>query len=429
MGYLGNLPVTGDNSSFRVIDDISSHTRNFNGSSSGIVSTANNTITLTAHRFVTGQRVTYTTTGGSIGGLSSGTVYFIIKHGINDIKLASSLANANNSIALNLSSVGTGTDHNLNVKFDSVNTKFKLTFDNGNFDAKITRAPQLTVSVNGVIQQAQNTTTPTDGFGVLGDSTIIFATAPAPTDVIWINLLSLNNPTFDISDNTVDNFTGNGSNTSFTLSKSPANSQNLLVTLDGVVQYPTDQISTQAYQVNGNVLEFISAPGNGVKIQARHIGFAGATSSNVTGVFGRVGNIGIIDSDPIVAIQSSGIGIGTVRTLNFIGAGNTFKKDGNTIDISIAGGGGGGGGGAFSTSITGLSTTSQIVGFGTTSVDNSALQGVGNSARGLYIQNGMIQYMNELTGDHYIGTSYNGLMAGPVTIKGTLSVDGNYIVV
>ena len=41
----------------------------------------------------------------------------------------------------------------------------------------------------------------------------------------------------------------------------------------------------------------------------------------------------------------------------------------------------------------------------------------------------MIIYDNPLNGDHYIGTNFNGLMAGPVTINGTLSVDGNYVVV
>ena len=32
---------------------------------------------------------------------------------------------------------------------------------------------------------------------------------------------------------------------------------------------------------------------------------------------------------------------------------------------------------------------------------------------------------NTLNGDHFIGTTYNGLMAGPVNIEGTLSIDGN----
>ena len=33
------------------------------------------------------------------------------------------------------------------------------------------------------------------------------------------------------------------------------------------------------------------------------------------------------------------------------------------------------------------------------------------------------------TGVHYIGTSFRGMMAGPVSIAGTLTVDGNYVVV
>ena len=135
----------------------------------------------------------------------------------------------------------------------------------------------------------------------------------------------------------------------------------------------------------------------------------------------------IIDTDPIVAIQSGGVSIGTVRTLNFIGLGNTFTQNGNTIDISIRGGGGGSG--AFTTSITGIQTSSNIVGLGTTTTDNTALQGVGNSARGLFISQGMILYENHLDGEHYIGTAFNGLMAGPVTINGVLSIDGNYVVV
>ena len=428
MAYLGNQPVSGENNSFRVLDDISSHTLSFDGSSASIVSVADDTITLDRHRFLTGQRVTYTTTGGSIGGLSSGTAFFVIKVGQNLIKLATSETNAINNVAINLTSTGTGSDHNLNLAFDGVNTKFKLTYDNGTFNAGVTRAPQITVSVNGVIQQPQNSTTPSVGYGIAGADAIVFSTAPANTDVVWLSLFANNTPTFDISDNTIDNFTGDGTESNFVLSKNPANSQNVIVTLDGVVQYPSDATTTRAYQVNGNLLSFTSAPGNGVAIQARHIGFAGATSSEVTGVFGRTGNIGIVDTDPIVAIQSGGVAIGTVRTLNFIGTGNTFSVSGNTIDVSIAGGGGGGGG-AFSESIAGLSTTSNVVGFGTTTVDTATLQGVGNSAQGIYIENGMVLFMNSLDGNHYIGTAYNGLMAGPVSINGVLTVDGNYVVV
>ena len=131
-----------------------------------------------------------------------------------------------------------------------------------------------------------------------------------------------------------------------------------------------------------------------------------------------------------IGIQSGGlnVAVGVLTALNFIGAGNTFKVSGNTVDISIQGGGGGGSG-AFTTSITGIQTTSQIVGIGTTSTDDADLQGIGNSARGMYVSNGMIIMDNSVSGNHYIGTNFNALMVGPVNISGTISIDGNYIVV
>ena len=44
-----------------------------------------------------------------------------------------------------------------------------------------------------------------------------------------------------------------------------------------------------------------------------------------------------------VGITSAGYNVGTAKSLNFIGLGNTFAVEGDTVNISIAGGGGGGG--------------------------------------------------------------------------------------
>jgi hypothetical protein len=44
-----------------------------------------------------------------------------------------------------------------------------------------------------------------------------------------------------------------------------------------------------------------------------------------------------------IGIQSGGTNIGAAKTLNFVGTGNTFAMDGDTVNISISGGGGGGG--------------------------------------------------------------------------------------
>ena len=131
-----------------------------------------------------------------------------------------------------------------------------------------------------------------------------------------------------------------------------------------------------------------------------------------------------------IGIQSAGTQIGAgITQLNFVGTGNTFAVNGTTVDISIAGGGGGtGAGGTWSTYTAGIATT-KSVGVNTSNLDDTDLTGIGNSFKGLYISNGMIVHDNVLNGNHYIGTSMNGLMAGPVTIDGNLEIDGNYVVV
>ena len=429
MAYLGNRNSTGENNSFKILDDLA-FTSTFDGSSTAVVDISADTITINNHRFLTGSRVTYSNGGGgNITGLTNGTVYFAIKVDHNTIQLAANASDASAGNKINITGRGTGVAHTLSVAFDGVNTKFVATHSGGT-KAQMTRAAQLFLSHNGVIQRPHDTTTPGNGYGIDSNgSVIVFSAAPSSTDIIFGNLVANNFPTFDNSDNKVDTFTADGSTTTFTLSRSVVNNDNILVALDGVMQYPSDNSTTRAYNVTGtgsNSLTFASAPAQGTIIHVRHIGFAGASSSAVSGFLGRQGNVQILDSDPIVGIQSGGLGIGTVRILNFVGAGNTFKKTGDAIDISIAGGGGSS---AFTTSVTGIQTAAAIVGIGTTTTDDADLQGIGNSARGLYVSNGMILYDNAINGNHYIGTSMNGLMAGPVSVNGILSVDGNFIVV
>ena len=153
---------------------------------------------------------------------------------------------------------------------------------------------------------------------------------------------------------------------------------------------------------------------------------------NVAGVatFASTVNATLFSGASQIGIQSAGTQIGAgITQLNFVGTGNTFAVNGTTVDISIAGGGGGtGAGGTWSTYTAGIAT-SKSVGVNTTNLDDTDLTGIGNSFKGLYISNGMIVHDNVLNGNHYIGTSMNGLMAGPVTIDGNLEIDGNYVVV
>ena len=84
--------------------------------------------------------------------------------------------------------------------------------------------------------------------------------------------------------------------------------------------------------------------------------------------------------------------------------------------------------GKFIKETAGISTNTSV-GVNTSTVDDNDLTGIGNSFKGLYVANGMVITDKELTGVHYIGTNFSSVMAGPVTIGGTITVDGNYVVV
>ena len=203
--------------------------------------------------------------------------------------------------------------HTLNVAFDGVNTKFKVTHDSGTH-AKVTRASQLMISINGVLQQPHDSASPSSGIGIAADSVIVFSAAPATTDVVFGSIMSTNLSSFEISDNLIDNFTGDNSTTDFTMSKSPPDARNILVTLDGVVQYPSDTSTTRAFSITENTISFVSAPGTGVAIQVRHIGFSGSAASGgvnlVTSVFGRTGDVVLTNADD-VTVRNVSAGIGT----------------------------------------------------------------------------------------------------------------------
>ena len=294
MAYLGNQPVVGDSTNtFKVLDDISTFTLTFDASSSDVVSVANDTLSIGQHRFITGQKVTYSDGGGTaITGLTDGSFYFIIKEDQTTIKLATSASNAVSATAIDLTGLGVGSSHTLNVKFDGTNTKFKATHTNGT-KSKITRSAQLSLSVNGVIQN------PAVDYSIESDSTIVFNTALVATDKVFGTFIGERARVFETENNTIDEFTGDGSSTTFNLSQVPPSSKDIIVTLDGVVQYPHSSTATRSYSAAGSQLVFTTAPDAGVVIQARHIGLAGASSSAVTAFYGREGNVVLTSSDNI----------------------------------------------------------------------------------------------------------------------------------
>jgi len=338
MAYLGNQPVVGDSANtFKTLDDIASFTLTFDATDTDVVSISGNTLFFRNHRFVNLQRVTYADGGGTaIGGLTDGTAYFIIKVDQNNIKLATSSSNAAAGTAIDLTSGAAGTSHTLTIAFDGVNTKFKATHSNGK-KANISRAAQLSLSINGVIQQPSDTANPTVGYGIDTDSTIVFSSAPQAGDNVFGSFIGEVAASFDIADNTVDEFTANGSTTTFTLSKTVPSSEDVLVTLDGVTQYPSTQSNTRAYTVAANVLTFTSAPAAGVIIQARHIGFAGAaTPPGVTAFYGRGGNVVLKSTDDVAVNDLTASGTVTVAgDLNVTG--DLTYDETNARNLSITG--------------------------------------------------------------------------------------------
>ena len=177
---------------------------------------------------------------------------------------------------------------------------------------------------------------------------------------------------------------------------------------DGTIDLVADQITTEQIQ------DIVGAM------------FSSNTETNITATYQ--------DSDGTIDLVSDNTQLTTEEVQDIVGgmfSGNTetnitatYQDSDGTIDLEVAGGG------RFivsSSPAAGINTVDSVgvntVGFTTDMV------GAGNSFNGMYISNGMTIYDNELNGNHYISTSFNGLMAGPVTVNGVLTVDGNYVVV
>ena len=202
----------------------------------------------------------------------------------------------------------------------------------------------------------------------------------------------------------------NGTKTTFNLTTggnayTPGSANALLVSLGGVIQevgtsftVTNDQI-TFSNPPTADAQIFIIALGNSVSVGTPADGTVDATKLN--SVFGEYTGIGTIVLSGIVSATSLR---GSGALLTGVSAGKFVSETAGIV-------------------------TNTPVGINTSTVDDKDLTGIGNSFKGLYIGNGMLIHDSELTGTHYIGTSFRGVMAGPVSIAGTLTVDGNYVVV
>jgi len=216
----------------------------------------NSTVQLTAGSNVTltrngAQEVTIAASGGSQG-------ITIQEEG----SALSTLATTLNFTGTGVTASGTGATKTINVTGGSGSGTVTIEKDvhtgNGstttfNTSSAIANENNVQIYIDGVYQSKDNYTT--------NDSTVTMATAPGNgTSVELIQFVAISGNVV-----AVDNFTGNGSTTAFSLTLSVSNKNNTQVYIDGVYQ------DKSTYTISGTTLTFSPAPGNGAKIEVVHI--------------------------------------------------------------------------------------------------------------------------------------------------------------
>ena len=143
-------------------------------------------------------------------------------------------------------------------------------------------AQNVMVMVNNVVQEPDVAYTIADDSN-LKPTKLTFTGTPASGDNIYVihrgigtfmqkpaaGSVSTNELSNTLKTFTTDTFTGNGSTTAFTLTEVPANSTQIMVFVDGILQK-----SSTNYSVNTTtgVLTFTSAPDNSAEIEVKHLG-------------------------------------------------------------------------------------------------------------------------------------------------------------
>jgi len=128
-------------------------------------------------------------------------------------------------------------------------------------DYPVSSATQLLVSLDGIIQEPEYSYTVTTS---AGSGSITFSEAPDASARAFLVYMGrqLLVPTTALSSPAIDTFNGDGSTTSFTLSRAPSvgNGANIIVFVDNVYQrYGL----SYAYTTNGETLTFTAAPPSG----------------------------------------------------------------------------------------------------------------------------------------------------------------------
>jgi len=303
------------------------------------------------------------------------------------------------------------------LKLDDISSQFngsKVSFDlkTGGTDFFPGSSLALVVSLGGVVQEAEAAYT-------IDQSSIEFASAPTAVQDCFIVVMG----------------------TSIGVSV-PADAS---VTLAKLAESAKDRLSSVGIQSGGTTIgtgvTFINFVQSGLTATSASgiatVNLGGKTNEEIQDIVGGMvsgnteTNISVTYDDSGGKLNFVSDQLTTEEVQDIVGgmvSGNTetnidvtYDDSGGKLNFVVAGGG------KFVSSSSGIHTASNV-GIGTTQF-TTAMVGAGNSFQGMYISNGMTIYDNELNGSHYISTNFNGLMAGPVTVNGVLTVDGNYVVV
>jgi len=303
------------------------------------------------------------------------------------------------------------------LKLDDISSQFngsKVSFDlkTGGTDFFPGSSLALVVSLGGVVQEAEAAYT-------IDQSSIEFASAPTAVQDCFIVVMG----------------------TSIGVSV-PADAS---VTMPKLAQSAIDRLSSVGISSGGTTIgtgvTFINFVQSGLTASVASgiatVNLGGKTNEEIQDIVGGMvsgnteTNISVTYDDSGGKLNFVSDQLTTEEVQDIVGgmvSGNTetnidvtYDDSGGKLNFVVAGGG------KFVSSSSGIHTASNV-GIGTTQF-TTAMVGAGNSFQGMYISNGMTIYDNELNGSHYISTNFNGLMAGPVTVNGVLTVDGNYVVV
>ena len=201
-----------------------------------------------------------------------------------------------------------------------------------------------------------------------------------------------------------DLFTGNGSNTVFTMSSVPGNDAALLVTVDGVRQH------TDTYSYTANTLTFSEAPGNGAIIETVNMG-SRADIIITEGVYKKTQFTATASQTNFTIATGYTVGFVDVylNGIRLVVADDFTATDGTTIILAAAAASG---------------DAVEVVAYGTFNVANALLKS-GDTMSGNLVVSGTTTMLSPVAIANTTGNTFVIANTGAVTITGTLTASAN----